>query len=149
MQYMDAILQVISNWNKDFVTCSKIKVGTSQHWYTASLPLDPRDILLRVQAWPRMVDFYGWQKSLARISFGGEVKPSVPCCRFTACKRTLHSMSEMLCQLNFLTCFSPVIFSCFATRWLWLLNQAESKWCCGNRLATCSSNTLNQAMKPY
>jgi hypothetical protein len=28
---------------------------------------------------------------------------------------------------NFLTCFSPVIFSCFATRWLWLLNQADSK----------------------
>jgi hypothetical protein len=60
-------------------------------------------------------------------SFGGEVKPSVPCRRFTACKRTLHSMSEMLCRPNFLTCFSPVIFSCFATRWLWLLNQADTK----------------------
>jgi hypothetical protein len=35
-------------------------------------------------------------------SFGGEVKPSVPCRRFTACKRTLHSMSEMLCLPNFL-----------------------------------------------
>jgi hypothetical protein len=23
-------------------------------------------------------------------SFGGEVKPTVPCCRFTACKRTLN-----------------------------------------------------------
>jgi predicted RNA binding protein YcfA (HicA-like mRNA interferase family) len=67
-------------------------------------------------------------KSLARTSFGGEVKPSVPCRRFTACKRTLHSMSEMLCRPNFLTCFSPVIFSCFATRWLWLLNQDDSKF---------------------
>jgi hypothetical protein len=46
-------------------------------------------------------------------------------------------------------CFSPVIFSCFATRWLWLLNQADSKRCCGSRLATCSSNILNQAMEPY
>jgi hypothetical protein len=58
-------------------------------------------------------------------------------------------MSEMLCRQNFLTCFSPVIFSCFATRWLWLLNQTDSKRCCGSRLATCSSNTLNQAMEPY
>jgi hypothetical protein len=80
---------------------------------------------------------------------GGEVKPSVPCCRFMACKRTLHSMCEMLCLPNFLTCFSPVMFSCFATRWLWLLNQADSKRCCGSRLATCSSITLNQAMEPY
>jgi hypothetical protein len=37
-------------------------------------------------------------KSVARTSFGGEVKPSVPCRRFTACKRTLHSMSETLLQ---------------------------------------------------
>jgi hypothetical protein len=50
----------------------------------------------------------------------------------------------MLCQPNFLTCFSPAIFSCFATRWLWLLNQADSKKCCGSRLATCSSNTLKK-----
>jgi hypothetical protein len=46
------------------------------------------------------------------FSFGGEVKPSAPWRRFTACKRTLHSMSEMLCRPNFLTSFSPVIFSC-------------------------------------
>jgi hypothetical protein len=93
--------------------------------------------------------FMGDKKSLARTSFGGEVKPSVPCRRFTACKRTLHSMSEMLWRPNFLTCLSPVIFSCFATRWLWFLNQADSKRCCGSSLATCSSNTLNQAMEPY
>jgi hypothetical protein len=39
-------------------------------------------------------------------------------------------MSEMLCWPNFLTCFSPVIFSCFVTRWQQvghlLLNQAET-----------------------
>jgi hypothetical protein len=64
-------------------------------------------------------------------SFGGEVKPSVPCRRFTARKRTLHSMSEMLCRTNLPTRFSPVIFSCFATRWLWLLNQADSNACVG------------------
>jgi hypothetical protein len=36
-------------------------------------------------------------------------------------------MNQILCRPNFLTCFSPVIFSCFAIRWLWLLNQADSK----------------------
>jgi hypothetical protein len=45
-------------------------------------------------------------KSVAQTSFGGELKPSVPCRRFTACKRTLHSMSEMLCRKT----FSPTIF---------------------------------------
>jgi hypothetical protein len=30
-----------------------------------------------------------------------------------------------------------------------LFNQADSKKCCGSRLATCSANTLNQAMEPY
>jgi hypothetical protein len=84
----------------------------------------------------------------SRTSFGGEVKPSVPRRTFTACKRTLHS-SEMLCRPNFRTCYSPVIFSCFASRWLWLLNQADSKRCCGSRLATCASDTLNQATEPY
>jgi hypothetical protein len=43
-------------------------------------------------------------------SFGEEVKPSVPCCRFTACKRTT-SMKQMLRRQNsaamFLTHVSP------------------------------------------
>jgi hypothetical protein len=30
-------------------------------------------------------------KILSTTSFGGEVKPSVPCRRFTACKRTLRA----------------------------------------------------------
>jgi hypothetical protein len=52
----------------------------------------------------------GDKKSLARTSFGGEVKPSVPCRIFMACKRTLQSMSEMLCRRTFpAPCFSPVI----------------------------------------
>jgi hypothetical protein len=51
-------------------------------------------------------------------SFGGEEKPSVPCRRFTACKRTLRAWNR---------CFVGKIqrpcFSCFATRWLWQTNQ--------------------------
>ena len=30
------------------------------------------------------------KKILSTPSFGGEVKPSVPCCRFAACKRSLN-----------------------------------------------------------
>jgi hypothetical protein len=71
-----------------------------------------------------------WVPKIPSAHFlGGEVKPSVPRRTFTACKSTLHSMSEMLCLPYFLTCFSPVIFSCFATRWLWLLNQDDWTEC--------------------
>jgi hypothetical protein len=42
-----------------------------------------------------------------RTSFSGEVKPSVPWCRFTACKRTLQSMSEMLWRQSFPNAVSP------------------------------------------
>jgi hypothetical protein len=44
----------------------------------------------------------GSYKSIARASFGGEVKPSAPCGRFTACRRTLQNMSKMLWETNFL-----------------------------------------------
>jgi hypothetical protein len=55
--------------------------------------------------------FIADKKSVARTSFGAEVNPSVPCRRFTACKRTLQSLSEMLCRrisrTPFLTRVSP------------------------------------------
>ena len=35
------------------------------------------------------------EKILSTPSFGGEVKPLVPCCRFTACKRTLKCSVEV------------------------------------------------------
>jgi hypothetical protein len=40
-------------------------------------------------------------KKVRSAHFGGEVKPSVPCHGFMACKRTVQSVSEMLCQPNF------------------------------------------------
>ena len=46
-------------------------------WYPSS----------RVQTRPKPSDFSG-EKILSTPSFGGEVKPSVPCRKFTACKRT-------------------------------------------------------------
>jgi hypothetical protein len=67
-------------------------------------------------------------KTVAHTSFRGEVKPVVPCHRFMACKGTLQSMNEMLCQQNFPARFLTRDF-CFATRWLWWLNLADSKLC--------------------
>jgi hypothetical protein len=52
----------------------------------ACKPLDPRFVgsnLAEDSGFLRVI------KIRSTASFGGEVKPSVPCCRFTACKRTL------------------------------------------------------------
>jgi hypothetical protein len=43
----------------------------------------------RVRTRPKSSDFLG-EKILRTPSFGGEVKPSVPCRSFTACKRSLN-----------------------------------------------------------
>jgi hypothetical protein len=52
---------------------------------------------LEVACWPLVPKFAGssrrifkGEKILNTRSFGGEVKPSVPCRRFAACKRTLN-----------------------------------------------------------
>ena len=45
---------------------------------------------LRVQTRPKPSDFQGEKKILSTPSFGGEVKTSVPCRRFAACKRPLN-----------------------------------------------------------
>ena len=47
-------------------------------WYPSS----------RVQTRPKPSDFSGEKKNPSAPSFGGEVKPSVPCRKFTVCKRT-------------------------------------------------------------
>ena len=57
---------------------------------------------LEVACWPLVpkfagsnpaedVGFFRAKKILSTPSFGGEVKPSVPCRRFTACKRFLNA----------------------------------------------------------
>jgi hypothetical protein len=48
-------------------------------------------------------------------SFGGEVKPSVPCRRFAVCKRSLNEVEKALFHQNYRTPFSPTAPS-FATR---------------------------------
>ena len=43
----------------------------------------------------RSRQIFNGEKILSTPSFGGEVKPSVPCRRFTACKRTLECIVEV------------------------------------------------------
>jgi hypothetical protein len=45
------------------------------------------------------------EKILSMPSFGGEVKPSVPCRRFAACKRSLMGWIETSCRQNYRTTF--------------------------------------------
>jgi len=42
----------------------------------------------RVQSRPKPLDFSGVRKILSMPSFGGEVKESVPCPNFAACKKS-------------------------------------------------------------
>ena len=48
------------------------------------------------------------EKILSTPSFGGEVKPSVPCRRFAACKRSLNGV-EVVIRQNYRTTFSPTV----------------------------------------
>jgi len=48
------------------------------------------------------------EKILCTPSFGGEVKPSVPCRRFAACKRSLNGV-EVVISANYRTTLSPTV----------------------------------------
>jgi len=69
-------------------------------------------------------DFQG-RKILIAPSFGGEVKPSVPCRRFTACKRFLNVAWKSTYRQNYRLVFSPTssTFRC-----LDLSRRVERKW---------------------
>jgi hypothetical protein len=49
------------------------------------------------------------EKILSMSSFGGEVKPSVPCRRFAACNRSLQWCGCRHCWQNYRSYFSPII----------------------------------------
>jgi hypothetical protein len=54
---------------------------------------------LGVACWPLVPKFAGSnpaEKILITPSFGGEVKPSVPCRRFAACKRSLNGVEVVI-----------------------------------------------------
>jgi len=40
--------------------------------------------------------FFQGEKILSTPSFGGEIKPSVPCRRFAACKRSLNGVEVVI-----------------------------------------------------
>jgi hypothetical protein len=50
------------------------------------------------------------EKFLSTPSFGGEVKPSVQCSRFAACKRSLNVTWKSAFRQNYPTLFSPLKF---------------------------------------
>jgi hypothetical protein len=50
------------------------------------------------------------EKILSTPSFGGEVKPSVPCCRFAACKRSLDVTWKSAFRQNYQILFLPIKF---------------------------------------
>jgi hypothetical protein len=67
-------------------------------------------VSVRVRTRPKPLDFLG-KKIHSMSSFGGEVKPPVPCHRFVACKRALWFMWESESQAKLTGHFSPIILS--------------------------------------
>jgi hypothetical protein len=74
--------------------------GYDRHWIVSDIT--DRFGGLEVACWPLIpkfagsnpaeaVGFFRAKKILSKPSFGGEIKPSVPCRRFTACKRSLNA----------------------------------------------------------
>ena len=67
---------------------------------------------------PKPSDFSGRKKILSTPSFGRELKPFVPCRRFTACKRSLNiTWKSGIFRQKFIGHFSPMQFH------LWLLGS--------------------------
>jgi hypothetical protein len=78
------------------------------------------------QTRPKPSDFSG-EKILSLPSFGGEVKPSVPCRRFAAFKKSLQLRGSRNCKLNSLGHFSPIVLP-FSDRGLSRHLCAERAW---------------------
>jgi hypothetical protein len=61
------------------------------------------------------------KKSSARLSFGGEVKPSVPCRSFTACKRSLNVTCKSAFRQNYRTFLAYI-----STFRRWVLSRGDT-----------------------
>jgi len=95
-----------------------------------------------VQNRPKPSGFLRAKKILNTPFFGGEVKPSVPCRRFAACKRSLNVMWKSKFRQNYRPTFSPTVppFAARISRvvWTWKRLAAEvgtSKITGGGRVA--------------
>ena len=81
-------------------------------WYPSS----------RVHTRPKQLDFQG-KKILSTPSFGGEVKPSVPCRSFMACKRSLNLTWKSALRQNFWTFLAHS-----STFPRWVLSRGDTWW---------------------
>jgi hypothetical protein len=105
--------------------CSRV---ASIYWYWQGSPLTCIYVLqklsgfggLEVACWPLVpkfagshpveaVGFLGRKRILSTPSFGGEVKPSVPCRSFTACKRSLNVTWKSAFRQNLLDISRPQV----------------------------------------
>ena len=70
------------------------------------------------------------EKIVSTLSFGGEVKPSVPCRRFAACKRSPKKTWKSLLSAKFVGHFSP---NSSTSRYLdlWRRCDVRDTWRCG------------------
>jgi len=99
-------------------------------------PLTPRKSGfggLEVTCWPLVpkftgshpvenVGFLGRKKILSTPSFGGEVKPSVPCRSFTACKRSLNVTWKAVFRHNYRTFLAQS-----STFRYWVLSHGDTR----------------------
>jgi hypothetical protein len=67
------------------------------------------------------------EKILSMTTYVGEVKPSVPCRRFAACKRSLNGVEKVSFRQNYRTRFSPTVPP-FATRSARVVGGRGSIW---------------------
>jgi len=65
--------------------------------------------------------FWG-EKILSTASFGGEVKPSVPCRSFTACKRSLNITSKSAFRQNY-----RIFLAHSSTFRRWVLSRGDTR----------------------
>jgi hypothetical protein len=64
----------------------------------------------------------GTKKILSTLSFGGEVKPSVPCRSFTACKRSLNVTCKSAFRQNYRTFLAHS-----STLRRWVLSRGDTR----------------------
>jgi hypothetical protein len=105
-------------------TCQRIlsvlqtKPGLKQLWWSRGsvLPLSTQG-----SNPAETVRIFQGKKILSTPSFGGEVKPSVPCRRFAACKRSLNVTWKSTFRQNYRPTFSPTVppFDARISRVIW------------------------------
>jgi hypothetical protein len=69
--------------------------------------------------------FRAKKKILSMPSFERKIKPSVPCRRFAACKRSLNGVEKASFRQNYQTPFSPTVRP-FATRSTRVVGDVEA-----------------------